>query len=79
MKCLVMTKILFYAPKDLAAQLRGDGEIRRVKRFAVAGYHAVVCNAFIVFNFLSVSHKPNALANRCWASLSRQQISSSEV
>ena len=52
MKCLVMTKILFYAPKDLAALLRGDGEnkslreIRRVKRFAVSGYHAVVCNVF---------------------------------
>ena len=47
-------KILFYAPRGLAALLRGNRENkslrenRRLKMFAVAGYHAVVCDAFIV-------------------------------
>ena len=54
MKFLVMTKIVFYAPLCLAALLSGDREKKslrenwRVKIFAVAGYHAVVCDAFIM-------------------------------
>ena len=48
-----MTKILSYSPWGLAALLRGDREDkslrenRRVKMFAAAGYHAVVCDNFI--------------------------------
>ena len=48
MKCLVLTKILFYTPWTLAALLRSDGENRRVQMSAVAGYHAVVCDAFFL-------------------------------
>ena len=54
MKCLVMTKNFFHAPRGLAAMLRGDRENKavrenlHVKMFAVAGYHTVVCDAFIL-------------------------------
>ena len=50
---LVITKILFCALLGLAALLRGDIENKslrenwRVKMIAVAGYHTVVCDAFI--------------------------------
>ena len=45
MKCLVMTKILFHAP--CFRENKAVRENWRVKMCAVAGYHAVVCDAFI--------------------------------
>ena len=57
-----MTKNLFYVSLGLIALPRGDRENKsarengRVKIFAIAGHHAVVCDAFINSGLVNPYH-----------------------